>query len=209
MSEDRANKQRADQAFVFVGGAAWLDLVNTQVTRDGRVVDLLTSVADFSAWAVSAGLPALDTSFETESGPDHDDALREVTLFRQQLRRQAECSMAGQPAPPAFVDSLNDRLAASPRIPKLSRTPDGLALSAVLPGPADLTALLSMIAESAARYIAHSETARLKTCEHDDCILFFYDTSKNNARRWCAMATCGNRAKAKTHYARSRRAVKS
>ncbi|MUM17254.1 CGNR zinc finger domain-containing protein [Mycobacterium sp. CBMA271] len=44
---------------------------------------------------------------------------------------------------------------------------------------------------------------RIKQCAHPQCVLFFYDTSKNGARRWHAMATCGNRAKAARHYAKN------
>ncbi|MEN4401837.1 CGNR zinc finger domain-containing protein [Mycolicibacterium senegalense] len=45
---------------------------------------------------------------------------------------------------------------------------------------------------------------RIKQCAHPHCILWFYDTSKNGARRWHSMATCGNRAKAARHYAAKR-----
>jgi predicted RNA-binding Zn ribbon-like protein len=34
----------------------------------------------------------------------------------------------------------------------------------------------------------------------------FYDTSRTGRRRWCDMATCGNRAKAARHRARSKAA---
>lgn len=45
---------------------------------------------------------------------------------------------------------------------------------------------------------------RVKQCAHPHCILWFCDTSKNGARRWHSMATCGNRAKAARHYAANR-----
>ena len=44
---------------------------------------------------------------------------------------------------------------------------------------------------------------RIRQCAHPDCVLFFYDTSKNGTRRWHSMATCGNRTKAARHYAKS------
>ncbi|MBC7302053.1 MAG: CGNR zinc finger domain-containing protein [Nocardia sp.] len=44
---------------------------------------------------------------------------------------------------------------------------------------------------------------RIRQCAHPDCVLFFYDTSKNGTRRWHSMATCGNRAKAARHYAKT------
>jgi predicted RNA-binding Zn ribbon-like protein len=45
---------------------------------------------------------------------------------------------------------------------------------------------------------------RIRRCAHPDCILWFFDTTRNGSRRWCSMADCGNRAKAKRHYQRTR-----
>ncbi len=43
---------------------------------------------------------------------------------------------------------------------------------------------------------------QVKVCEGDDCGWMFLDTSRNQARRWCSMADCGNRAKANRYYKR-------
>ncbi len=43
---------------------------------------------------------------------------------------------------------------------------------------------------------------RIKICDNDRCRWVFYDTSRTGRRRWCDMATCGNRAKAARHRAR-------
>ena len=45
---------------------------------------------------------------------------------------------------------------------------------------------------------------RIKICDNDRCRWVFYDTSRTGRRRWCDMATCGNRAKAARHRARSK-----
>lgn len=47
---------------------------------------------------------------------------------------------------------------------------------------------------------------RLRACANDDCALFLIDHSKPNRARWCSMALCGNRMKARRHYARTRSA---
>ncbi|MEJ7651770.1 MAG: CGNR zinc finger domain-containing protein [Nakamurella sp.] len=47
---------------------------------------------------------------------------------------------------------------------------------------------------------------RLRACANDDCALFLIDHSKPNRARWCSMAVCGNRMKARRHYARTRSA---
>lgn len=45
---------------------------------------------------------------------------------------------------------------------------------------------------------------RVRSCEHETCVLWFLDTSKGGRRRWCSMERCGNRAKAQRHYNRSK-----
>ena len=43
---------------------------------------------------------------------------------------------------------------------------------------------------------------RLKACPGDDCGWAFYDASRNRTGRWCSMAVCGSRAKARAYYRR-------
>ena len=43
---------------------------------------------------------------------------------------------------------------------------------------------------------------RLRPCANPDCSKFLIDHSRPNSARWCSMAECGNRMKARRHYAR-------
>ncbi len=45
---------------------------------------------------------------------------------------------------------------------------------------------------------------RLRTCANHECRRFLIDRSKPNTARWCSMATCGNRMKARRHYERTK-----
>jgi predicted RNA-binding Zn ribbon-like protein len=45
---------------------------------------------------------------------------------------------------------------------------------------------------------------RLRSCANDECRLFLLDRSRANRARWCSMAVCGNREKARRHYGRTR-----
>ena len=45
---------------------------------------------------------------------------------------------------------------------------------------------------------------RLKLCGSDTCRWAFYDRSKNHSSRWCTMASCGNREKARRFRAAHR-----
>jgi predicted RNA-binding Zn ribbon-like protein len=53
--------------------------------------------------------------------------------------------------------------------------------------------------------LARHSPGRLRPCANDECRLFLIDRSKANAARWCSMAVCGNRMKARRHYQRAQR----
>jgi predicted RNA-binding Zn ribbon-like protein len=42
---------------------------------------------------------------------------------------------------------------------------------------------------------ATNQWARVNACAASDCRWTYFDTTRNNSRRWCDMADCGNRAK--------------
>lgn len=50
------------------------------------------------------------------------------------------------------------------------------------------------------------ERQRLKVCIGDGCGWMFIDESRGARRQWCSMESCGNRAKARRHYARRKAA---
>lgn len=52
--------------------------------------------------------------------------------------------------------------------------------------------------------IAGRSPLRLRPCANDECRLFLLDRSKAGSARWCSMAACGNRLKARRHSERSR-----
>ncbi|HXO42658.1 MAG TPA: CGNR zinc finger domain-containing protein, partial [Thermoanaerobaculia bacterium] len=57
---------------------------------------------------------------------------------------------------------------------------------------------------SAAELLTSDKWRRVRECAGSDCTWLFLDRSRNRSRRWCAMQTCGNRAKARRHYRRAR-----
>lgn len=70
--------------------------------------------------------------------------------------------------------------------------------------------ILTPIAWSAAILLAGPRLNRVKQC-HDErgCGWLFLDTSRTGTRLWCSMGDCGNRAKARRHYERSKRIARS
>jgi predicted RNA-binding Zn ribbon-like protein len=55
--------------------------------------------------------------------------------------------------------------------------------------------LLAAIARSAAEIVVEGAKAPIRLCANPRCGLFFYDASRTHRRRWCSMASCGNRSK--------------
>jgi predicted RNA-binding Zn ribbon-like protein len=62
----------------------------------------------------------------------------------------------------------------------------------------DIAGLNSALAQS-------DRLARIRECSSAECTMLFVDESRNSSRRWCDMNSCGNRMKARRHYARTRK----
>src|SRR5436190_1775578 len=60
------------------------------------------------------------------------------------------------------------------------------------------------IAEPVVREVGGGHDRRFRICANDTCRWIFYDESRSGQRRWCDMATCGNRAKARRHRERQK-----
>ncbi|MBX9588881.1 MAG: CGNR zinc finger domain-containing protein [Hyphomonadaceae bacterium] len=64
--------------------------------------------------------------------------------------------------------------------------------------------LLAPVLWSAGDLLAAGDRRRLRQCANDACRWLFIDASRNATRRWCDMASCGNRAKARRHYLKAK-----
>jgi hypothetical protein len=53
--------------------------------------------------------------------------------------------------------------------------------------------------------LAKTSPGRLRPCGNNECQLFLIDHSRAGTARWCSMAVCGNRMKARRHYEKARR----
>ncbi|MGH7117612.1 MAG: CGNR zinc finger domain-containing protein [Acetobacteraceae bacterium] len=62
--------------------------------------------------------------------------------------------------------------------------------------------LLLPIGEALARLVCTADFTNVKACEGEACTLVFADHTRGQARRWCRMAVCGNRAKQAAHRRR-------
>jgi predicted RNA-binding Zn ribbon-like protein len=71
--------------------------------------------------------------------------------------------------------------------------------------PTQPIALLGTVAEAAADLLSAGRPHLIRRCENPDCVFFFYDSTRNHRRQWCAMASCGNLMKVRAFRKRQRR----
>jgi predicted RNA-binding Zn ribbon-like protein len=191
--------------FAFIAERLWLDFVNT----DGGSHST-DSVGDFDglvAWLETA--IALDAeraqmmrrrALQQPSGATA--ALVDARRVRAALRGLAE---RGSGMPQVRVDALgeiNRVLGRSAGTRRVEIRGDGTFARSFVPVGDAFAGLMIPIVESAADALILGELARVRRCADPRCARVFYDGTKNAARRWCDMATCGNRAKAARHRAR-------
>ncbi|WP_066469684.1 CGNR zinc finger domain-containing protein [Bosea sp. WAO] len=179
------------EGFLFVGGATWLDLLNTTPAGEAGPQELIDSPERALAWLAAAGLG---------DGPaDGKMAMHDLRALRAELRGVFDGLQAGEPLPDAALASVNRRLAGLSGHHVLQRGENGPVLTLALAPVADPAAPVAL---DFARFVCEAEPARLKRCAADDCTLVFYDRGRNNTRRWCTMGQCGNRDKVARFRAR-------
>lgn len=195
--------------FFWIGNRLALDMVNTEAVVDGCAVDLIAGFTDLVRWLETAGVLTGEQAVGVRDGwvgtARADEALVLARVFRGRLRRIATALAAGDEVPQPALDAINDVLR------------EQRGYSEVRPGEggfekrfhadfAEPVHLLVPVAESMGDLLCYGERAYVRKCSNPHCVLYFYDTTKNHARRWCSMSQCGNRAKAAAHYERKRTA---
>lgn len=195
------------EPFLFIANTAWLDFVNTEIMTSTGRRDLLKSFEDLVEWMRAGDLVSeADTASARERVRDPQEAeraLAEARRFRATLRAAAESLAAGGSIDDDALETLNRLLVRGARRTLLERRGDAFARTDrwVFDEPLDV---LAPIAESARDFLADGDRSLVRKCRNPECILFFYDTTKNHARAWCSMSACGNRTKVAAHYRRRR-----
>jgi predicted RNA-binding Zn ribbon-like protein len=216
-----------------LGGALCLDFVNTAGGRgQPDSAGVLRDFEDLVAWAQHVGALSTrqggDLLKRAASEPARAIAVHEQAMsLREALYRVFSSLAAGRAAEPADVATINAAVADTCRHLRLAPRPSfglaprpsfgiaprpslGLAPSGggfawewyEVDGALDLPVWI--VARSAADLLVSADLTRVRKCASEKCDWLFLDASRNRSRRWCDMAVCGNRAKARRNYARRR-----
>jgi predicted RNA-binding Zn ribbon-like protein len=189
----------------FLAGQPWLDFVNTTLADYGREIDLVPDVDHLIAWLVGAGLvdrsAAAAARARWGTGRHAAALLADALDLRRTLRELAEWLAAGHRTVPARVrTTINRVLAARSAFPQL--VGDRRLEQRMVTTITEPIGILAGVAQSAADLLTHGDYGLVKHCAGPHCVLLFYDTTKNHARRFCSAAVCGNRFKAAARYRR-------
>jgi predicted RNA-binding Zn ribbon-like protein len=182
-----------------------LEFLDTIETEKGGKVDRFTSTAEAIDWLRGHGLLHEPIQAEVDAlrkpGPESERALARIRRVREALREIITASVEGRPAAERAIDLVNRVMLERQRF-ILVCGPGG-ALDHRHEGD-EIEDVLARLAERIARQVISPDADRLRICASDTCDWVFYDSSRTGRRRWCDMNTCGNRAKAARHRARSR-----
>jgi predicted RNA-binding Zn ribbon-like protein len=173
-----------------------LDFVNTEGAVRNDPPDRRDDTELFTAWAAERGLGSLAVP---AGGTRFLERAREL---REALYRIFTASTRGTAPASTDLDVLNAVLGEAMARFRLTALPDGISWT--LRGGDRAEGALELIALSAAKLLTSERLDRVKECASDTCSWMFLDESRNRSRRWCDMADCGNRAKARRYYQRHR-----
>ena len=193
---------REQRPFAFVAERLWLDFVNTD--SGARGTDPLHDFERFARWLESAHVFDAERAATMQRRAIQQPAgalavLADARRMRAVLRALAERGAALSDARAAALAEINRLLGRSAGTRRLEMRPDGTFAHAFVPVGDAFAGLLIPIVESAADALILAELPRVRRCADPRCGRVFQDETKNGRRRWCDMATCGNRAKAARH----------
>lgn len=199
------------------------------VTSDGPAIDFansvewhaadvpvehLTSYERLVAWAEAAGLldPSTATPFLAFAATHPQraaEALTRAIELREALYRIYAAISRADHAPADALATLNAFLPeVLTRLQITNTTSPGRFDWCWTPSD-DPLAFLAPVVRDAVELLASPDVTRIRECAGHPCGWIFLDHSRNHSRRWCSMAGCGNRAKARRHYQRARGRVPS
>ena len=173
---------------LFLADNVALDFINSEYGVGDDYHDCLTDDQSVVEWLQMAGLLP---------EPSHKRAPNGLLALAHQLRTCAReiinSAIKDSPADPTIINAL---LEIGRPVRKLVWNDEAKAYRISLQ-QRDTTAesLLEPIAEALVGLVTSDKFEFVRQCEAHDCILLFHDLTKSHRRRWCSMATCGNRMK--------------
>ncbi len=157
--------------------------VNTVDVQDGP--EELSDPNTLGAWLVARELMENGQTV-TEADLKHAIAVREAI-------RGVIGANSGSRVYPLDIATLNEAAAAS----RLRARFGAGGKARLEPEAGGVAGAMGRMVAALFAAMADEDWSRLKLCGSETCRWAFYDRSRNHSSRWCTMASCGNRQKAR------------
>jgi len=195
--------------FNLDAGALCLDFANTvDWHASDQPVDRLSDMSDLVRWAEAAGLLTADDGQKLRGRAEREPeqaafAFRRAIALREAIYRLFASQAEEVPIDQADLALLNEALGEAQAHRRLVVAEEGF-IWAWMEDRRSWARVIWSVSHSAAELLTSDRLERVRQCADDrGCGYLFVDTTRNRSRRWCSMATCGNRAKARRHYQRA------
>lgn len=182
-----------------------LDFANTVSWHNGdSPIERLLNYDKLLEWSRNAGILSIPQEKKLLEKANRlpnqaEKSLEEAIELREAIFRLFRSIAAGQMADSFDIAILNKYLTKAYSLAEIIPRDSKFALT-FRNGENELDYMLWPIVQSAINLLLLGNLNRVKQCEGDPCGWLFLDSSRNKSRRWCSMADCGNREKARRHY---------
>ena len=187
----------------FIADSVGLDFLNSVSLR----VDSIADGEGLLAWLEQSQLVPSDVLVamrERATPAELDRLARQARSLREWFRAFVD-ARKGRPLEPADLRELahlNELLALDAGFGKIvahgSESVEALGFERSRHWTSSASLLLP-IGEILAKLVCEEDFTHVKACEGPACTLMFADHTRGHGRRWCSMATCGNKAKQAAH----------
>jgi predicted RNA-binding Zn ribbon-like protein len=186
--------------YQFVAGNLALDLVNTVAYRadPGKKMDHLQRAEDIQRWAKDAQLPdraAIIADLISAT------ALRRIRAVREDLFAVFHAIASDEPIPTDTLVRIGNT--SHECWARRCLSSKGAEVRWTWRAGARCTDyFLYPVLTAAIDLLTSDSRGLVRQCEDAGCGWLFWDRSNARKRRWCSMADCGNRNKAREYYRR-------
>jgi predicted RNA-binding Zn ribbon-like protein len=196
--------QKTIETIPLDGGRLCFDLVNTVHSwKTEDPTDFFLEYDDFLVWCrrLSLRVPSKRTLSKYHDKRDFATALAKIIQVREVLYHMFSSIANGSVPGEAVTAAFNKYLAEALEKIRIQFSP-GKA-SVVIDDEKDaLLGPLFHILKSCYDVLTLDDIGRIKQCS--TCGWIFYDSTRNNRRRWCNPLTCGSMDKSKRYYWRTK-----
>jgi predicted RNA-binding Zn ribbon-like protein len=180
--------------WLWEGGRPSVDFLNTLRNRELGGHETLRSPAELAGWFRTAQL----SEERIEVGAAD---LTTARRLRDAIDGAVFTALRGDPIAADDIAVINTAASMASLAPMLAVDDRGRPRAEV---DGSAAAALARVAIDAIALLTGDELTQLRICAAPDCGVRFVDRSPARNRQWCSMRRCGNRSKARRHYARHR-----